>query len=265
METLITYHGDPAFKARFLEEIGKHEQADALVQGTYGNMNGHFRGCAVGCSLNSLNVIQGKPATEQIGIHARYPTELGWPLWLAHLEDGIFENLPLEQAKTWPRRLSDAVPVGVTVPDRVLAQILRWCLVSEPYGCIHATDDAGMKAIVARMGALFDRSISGDEPKAAEWGEAARAARAAWAARDAWAAWAAWDAWAARDAWAAWAAWDAWAARAARAAWAARDAWAAWAARDAWAARAAGVAFYPALSEEVIRLLRELSTEQRAA
>ncbi len=235
MEPLLTYHGDDALKVAFLREIAAHEAADQLIKGTYGRMNGHFRGCAIGCSLHSLNRIQGKPELEKTDAHARIPTELGWPLWLAYLEDHIFERLPDDLARTWPRRLAEAIPVGAEIPDRVLAQVLRWTLVAETYGCIHATDDVEVKAIVARMGALFDRSIAGDEPSETEWREAARAARAAWDARTAWAAWAAWAA-----------CWDAW------------DAW------DVRAASAAMDAFYPALSEEVLRLLRELQPGDRS-
>ena len=111
-EPLLTYHADPQLKAALLAELAKHEAADQFVKGTYGRMNAHFRGCAIGCSLHSLNVILGKPEQERTGDHSRYMTELGWPLWLALLEDTVFEHLPEDQAARWPRRLAEAVPVG---------------------------------------------------------------------------------------------------------------------------------------------------------
>lgn len=186
MNDLITYLGKPELKATFLVEIGKHEAADQIVQGHYGEMNGKFTGCAIGCSLHSLNVLQGKAdPMASVSQHDRVPVELGWPLWLAYLEDNIFERLPDELATTWPRRLAEAIPVGVTVPDAMLAKLLRWTLVGDIFGVVHATDDVKAKAIAQRMGALF-------------------------------------------------AAWDAWA---------------------AWPVKAG---FYPALSEETLRLLREL-------
>jgi hypothetical protein len=224
MTTLITYLGKPDLKVAFLGEIGKHELADQITKGTYGEMNGQWHGCAIGCSLRSLNLLQGKQHDLDTSQHHRMPSELGWPLWLAYLEDNLFENLPYELAKTWPRRLAEAIPVGVTVPDLVLAKLLRWVLIHERFGAVHAAGAKSTKNIVRTMGALFDRTIAGEIVPEAEWNEAARAAWAAWAAR---AAWAAWDA---------------------RAGWAARAAWAA-GTRDA---------FYPALSEEVLRLLREL-------
>lgn len=174
---LITYLGQPDLKAAFLAEIGKHEAADAFIKGTYGRMDGHFRGCAIGCSLHSLNVLQGRREDERTDAHARYEPELGLPIWLAYVEDNIFESLPMEAAKVWPRQFAEAVPVGVTVPDRLLAKILRWTLADPTYGCRHAIDRAEIRAVVDRIVTLFDRSIAGDEPSTAEWNEAARAAR----------------------------------------------------------------------------------------
>ena len=53
MAPLVSYHGDANLKASFLREIAAHEEADQFLKGTYGEMNGHFRGCAIGCSLHS--------------------------------------------------------------------------------------------------------------------------------------------------------------------------------------------------------------------
>jgi hypothetical protein len=96
MSNLIAYHGDPAIKKTYLARVREHARLDHLVQGT-GWKNG--KGCAVGCTLEAYD-------------HARYPIELGVPEWLAHLEDGIFEELPWDDARTWPERFLDAIPVG---------------------------------------------------------------------------------------------------------------------------------------------------------
>jgi len=274
-----TYLNSPQLKADFLAEITKHEAQDALIKGTYGQMNGTFKGCAIGCSLHSLNVLQGKTGAEaatRTGDHARYETELGLPIWFAHLEDYLFENLSDDLARTWPRRLAEAIPVGAVIDDLVLAKILRWLLADETYGVRYTTDDEAIRGHIDGVIAGFDAEIAtGGHASADQREAAARAAwdagaawdaRAAWAARDAWDAG---DAWAARAAWAAWAAGDAGAAGAARAARAARDAraagdaWAARAAGDARDARAAGdawaaAAFYPALADYVRDLVRAL-------
>ena len=205
---LRAYLNDPALKAAFLDQIAQHEAADAIVQGTYGQINGAFRGCAIGCALHSLNLLQGKVGEEALtdtSVHARYETELGLPAWLAHLEDHIFESLPIAEAVTWPRRLAEAIPVGAVVGDRALARILLWLLTDATYGARTATDREDVRGWIDKIAAWIAADARGeatDEQSA----RAARAAWAAWAARDAWAAW---DAWAARDAWADRAVWDA--------------------------------------------------------
>jgi hypothetical protein len=190
-----TYLGDPSLKTRFLDEIGKHEQMDAIVKGTYGEMHGaRFVGCAIGCSLHSLNLITGKQTmndkdsaqTERsdTGDHSRYESELGLPVWLAYLEDNVFENLPDDLAMTWPRRFAEAIPVGAVVDDVVLAKILRWVLADAEFGVRFATDNDEIRGYIDTIVVLFDAEIVGTAT--AEQREAA--------ARDAWAAWAAWAA-----------------------------------------------------------------------
>src|SRR4051812_28640611 len=91
---LITYLGDSKLKADFLAEIGKHEAADQIISGTYGEWDGQkFTACAIGCSLHSLNILQDKAELcKDTGVHDRYEAELGLPTWLAYLEDSIFER-----------------------------------------------------------------------------------------------------------------------------------------------------------------------------
>jgi hypothetical protein len=171
-----TYHGNAAFKAAFLAELARHEAADHLVQGMYGRLagDGTFRGCGVGCSLASLNALAGRPVTERTDQHARYPTELGWPQWLAYVEDAIFEGLPKSLARTWPRRLSEAVPVGVAIPEVMLTRVLRWCLADPTYGVRHATKDPEVVAMVNHLVGFITAAITG---------RAVMATGAAWIAR----------------------------------------------------------------------------------
>src|SRR6266545_1229128 len=116
---LVAYHNDSALKAALLVEIAKHEAADAIAQGLYSQWDPtnamNFRGCAIGCSLHALNTVQGHPEYQanRFDAHERYPLELGIPIELAHLEDYIFESLAIGEARQWPRRFAEAVPVGV--------------------------------------------------------------------------------------------------------------------------------------------------------
>jgi hypothetical protein len=98
-------------KKDLLKEIEKHRKADQIVQGTYGKKNGQWRGCAVGCSIHSINNL--KNTRYQTGNHSVYEKELGIPEWLARLEDTIFEGLPVEDAKKWPGQFIKAIPENV--------------------------------------------------------------------------------------------------------------------------------------------------------
>src|SRR6266516_1778864 len=103
------YLDNQKLKTDFLTEITKHEKADQIIQGTYGEGEGDsWRGCAVGCSIHSLNRLQGKDFSTSS--HKVYETELGIPEWLARLEDRIFEGLPKADAMEWPRRFAQAIP-----------------------------------------------------------------------------------------------------------------------------------------------------------
>ena len=114
MAKLKAFKGDKALKALMLKEVEKHRKADQIIQRTYGEeIDGTWKGCAVGCSIHSLNAKLGtKYATND---HSVYETALGIPEWLARLEDGIFEGLPVSEAKKWPGEFLKAVPVGATL------------------------------------------------------------------------------------------------------------------------------------------------------
>jgi hypothetical protein len=92
---MLSFHGDPKIKAFYVARFAAHRAADEVVQG-----NG--RGCFVGCTLDSYD-------------HDRFPIELGWPEWLAHLADEIFEAAPKAEAPSFGTDILDAVPVGVNL------------------------------------------------------------------------------------------------------------------------------------------------------
>ena len=102
MTTLLAFHGNPEIKEKYLARVAAHRAADELVQGFgywQADHAGHFKGCAVGCTLHSSD-------------HAAYEVELGIPQILARIEDGIFERLPAKRAKTWPEEFLKAAEVG---------------------------------------------------------------------------------------------------------------------------------------------------------
>jgi len=180
MSTLRAFHGDPAVKQKYLDRVAAHAAADRLVQGTGWD---HGRGCAIGCTLEAYD-------------HARYPVELGLPVWLAHLEDRIFEGLPKSDAMTWPQRFLAAIPVGADV------ETVRHKLAIRRLGRMIAAQQqaealAYVKAAIAQvLGALaLVRSCHEAElgGSTCDWSAARSAARsarsaarsAAWSARSA--------------------------------------------------------------------------------
>lgn len=94
---LLSFHNDNKIKEKYLNRVKEHREADNIIQGS-GWING--KGCAIGCTLECYD-------------HYKYPTELGIPVWIAKLEDGIFEGLSNEDAMEWPEIFLESIPVGV--------------------------------------------------------------------------------------------------------------------------------------------------------
>jgi hypothetical protein len=112
---LRAYHGDPTIKATYLARVRAHRAADDIIQKQYGSPKGAksgWRGCAVGCTLHDTD-------------HGRYESDLGIPVALAHLQDRLFELMPLADAKDFPREFLEAIPIGADL-SLVPWQILAW-------------------------------------------------------------------------------------------------------------------------------------------
>src|SRR5437868_1595752 len=97
-EPMLAYHNEPQLKDCLIRTMRQHRELDRLIQRTYWSDG---KGCAVGCLLKDPD-----------GAHIRYEAEFGIPVQLAHLEDGLFEALPQEDAVLWPERFLAAIPVG---------------------------------------------------------------------------------------------------------------------------------------------------------
>ncbi len=95
---MLAYHNDSTLRAATIAQMAAHAAADQIAQGVYWSEG---RGCAVGCLTHDPN-----------GGHAQYPVRWGIPSVLAQLEDAIFENLPDDEAATWPSRFLNAIQCG---------------------------------------------------------------------------------------------------------------------------------------------------------
>ena len=117
-------------KDEFIKEIKWHKEQDAFMRGTYneGNKN-NFKGCAVGCSINSINRLLG--TAYEYGEHIDMAETLQIPEWLVRLEDKIFEGLSEKDSKEWPLRFSEAINEGADL-DKIKPEFLVYVLESMP-------------------------------------------------------------------------------------------------------------------------------------
>lgn len=249
MNKLIAYKGSDQLKKDFVAEIKKHEEMDMIIQGTYAQGSGKgWKGCAVGCSVHSLNRIKKKRyATDD---HSVYEKELGIPVELAYLEDVIFEGLDEETAKGWPLRFAQAINPGSDL-SLIVAKLVVWQFEDKKYGLKNIKeikDDKQGYGFCQEVVDLYKRKIAGDTPAQDEFYQlylrigGARAWASAWAGAGA-GAWARAGTWARAGAWAR--------------AWTGASAWA-----RAWAWARAKEPYWNAMADKLISLLEETKLEE---
>jgi hypothetical protein len=198
---MLSFFGEQCLKDAVVARVKEHQRLDQIIQGTYWDGQ---RGCAIGCVLHS-------------GDHMAYERQLGLPVFLAYMDEHIFESMLPVDARKWPLRFIEAVPVGVDL-ELVFPRFMHW-LLSDPDG-MRQHADARTLPIIESLVSMYARRINGipfDVDAAASAARsAARSARsAAWSAESA--------AWSAAES-AAWsAAWSA-ARSAASVAWSAESA-----------------------------------------
>ncbi len=179
MTSLLAYHNNPALKDGVLALLAQHREADQIIRGKYWE-NG--KGCAVGCTLESIRQIRGASDIEHSD-HALYERYLGIPIMLARLEDGIFEALENGEAKQWPERFASAIRPGADL-SMVGPKFLR-DLLSAPDGGVQRRlaqrQNPRVTASVQTVSDLYGRWIEGVKPSCEDW-QAARSAAAAAAA-----------------------------------------------------------------------------------
>ena len=132
MKSLKSFRAHPLItKKVFLKELEWHRKQDKFIQKYYGRSvsirkveeTNPFKGCAVGCSLNSIARILGDPSIPTSN-YSKYEEYLGVPIWLAELEEDIFECLPPAEAKNWPLTLTRAIPEGVDLEEKLKPKLL---------------------------------------------------------------------------------------------------------------------------------------------
>jgi hypothetical protein len=169
---MLSFFGEQGLKDAVVARVKEHQRLDQIVQRIYWDGS---KGCAIGCVLHSDD-------------HMAFERQLGLPVFLAYMDEHIFESLPAHEATQWPLRFIEAVPVGVDL-DLVFPRFMYWLL----------TDSLGVRAYanvetakildtLARMyslridGIAFDRDAVMAAESAAWAAESAAASAAAWRA-----------------------------------------------------------------------------------
>ena len=167
---MMSFFGSQCLRDAVVERVREHQRLDQIAQKFYWDGS---KGCAIGCVLHS-------------GEYMAFEQQLGLPVFLAYLDEHIFENLPLGEAKAWPLRFIEAVPVGVDL-ELVFPRFMHW-LLSETDG-VRKYADARTGPILDMLVAMYARRIEGIPfDVAAAWAAGDAAGAAGDAAGDAWAA-----------------------------------------------------------------------------
>lgn len=153
------FHNDPEIKDSYLQRVREHRIADEITKGVYWE---HGKGCAVGCTIHGSN-------------HYQYESELGIPVFLAKLEDEIFEGMTNDRAKGWPEQFLNAINVGADLSSVYVKFYIRILGDSEK-GVINRTNNENSKKVIQDVINLFNRKIAGYGVSSEEWGLAADAA-----------------------------------------------------------------------------------------
>ena len=244
-DKMLSYHNDENLKNLLVSEMIKHKEQDQFIKGVYSKINGKFKGCSVGCTIDSINKILGK--TYSNSSHESIEESVGIPTWLAKVQDVLFEGIPDEEGAQFSIDFLSAIPVGVSlelVKWKFCAFILKECIdrVSTQENISEELKEQVLKAI---------RDVLSLHENAIETGKFEHQAVESAAESAAWSAWSAArsaSVSAARSAWSA--------ARSVESA-AESAAWSAWSAVESAVESAARSAVYKRYADEIIRLLKE--------
>jgi len=105
------YNNDIEFKKNLVCMSEAHMHADEFIQGDYGQINGTFRGCSLGCTIHDVNKIMGLKG--DFSDHSFLSDSIGIPVFLTQLQEYVFEGLDIDDAKKWTPRFLSSIVEGV--------------------------------------------------------------------------------------------------------------------------------------------------------
>lgn len=183
---MLAFKNKQSIKDKYIARVKAHYEADEIIKGIYWE-NG--KGCAVGCTIEGSD-------------HSKYEKELGIPEILARLEDGLFEEMSNEEAKSFPLRFLEAIPVGADL-SLVFAKLVIWEWEDKEYGLKNIkeiSDDKELCDCCESVVTLYKKVLNGEKVETEEWDKLETLADKiyrAWAGAGAWAEARAWaGAWA---------------------------------------------------------------------
>lgn len=157
---MLAFNGDAKLKTDLIAEVIKHRLADQIVAGTYGDIEDNkFKGCAVGCTLHSYGLLQGREI--DTADHSVYE-EFGIPSILARLQDSIFEGLPQELRVTWPERFYQAISEGADL-TKVWPKFAIWLLIDAEHGVIKYESSQDIRSSIHRVAELYANNGTHEE------------------------------------------------------------------------------------------------------
>ena len=177
---MLSYHNDASLKSLVVQEMQKHQEQDQFIKRSYGREhNGKFKGCAVGCTIDSVNVLLEK--TYNTSSHTVLEEALGVPVWLSRLQDSFFESLPVGENSQFAVDFLEAIPVGINLEPvkwKFCAFLMREGI-ERVLGLPHVSDALREQVVSAIRGvlALHEKAI-----ETGEWD--LEAAVSAWSAAE---------------------------------------------------------------------------------
>ena len=108
---------DQKTKDHWVGTMQMHQDADHLRQGHWWDSKAE-RGCFFGCAMQ-----YDLEKYDYISILDRAVKVMHLPSWLVRLAEGLFEDLPIEEAKLFPVELCEAIPCDKDI-DHIRADLL---------------------------------------------------------------------------------------------------------------------------------------------
>ena len=170
---MTAYHNDPAFKTASIVRASWHREDDLLIAGSYtsnvldSNGANKLKGCSVGCDAHDIIGRQniGAFIDEDVheideDVHEITAKHFGFPVWIEHVRDTVFEKLDWDARNDWHVNIKRAIPCGFTGPQFEQVRLKFLKLVMQDNIVALSQLDLGDVALVAQVKSIFIDVVS---------------------------------------------------------------------------------------------------------